>query len=84
MKLIKEYNCGWIIMHTGVGDASNVVEYENVTLDVYNFFNDILNECEKFGINRNQLAFDMGIGFGKSYEDNLELIKNIKEINLNQ
>lgn len=81
-ELIKEYNCGWIIMHTGDGDASTVVEYENVTLDVFNFFNDMLNECEKFGINRNQLAFDMGIGFGKSYEDNLELIKNIKNIKI--
>ena len=28
-----------------------------------------------------EIAFDMGVGFGKSYEDNLELIKNIKDIN---
>lgn len=80
--LIKEHNCGWIIMHTGGGDASTVVEYENVTQDVYNFFNDMLNQCEKFGVDRNQIAFDMGIGFGKSYEDNLELIKNIKDIKI--
>lgn len=81
-ELVKEYNCGWIIMHTGGGDASTVVEYENVTQDVYNFFNDMLKQCELFGIKKNQVCFDMGIGFGKSYKDNLELIKNIKDIKI--
>ena len=59
-----------------------VVEYENVTQDVYNFFNDMLKQCELFGIKKNQVCFDMGIGFGKSYEDNLDLIKNIKNIKI--
>jgi dihydropteroate synthase len=81
-ELVKEYRCGWIIMHTGGGDASTVVEYENVTQDVYNFFNDMLKQCELFGIKKNQVCFDMGIGFGKSYKDNLELIKNIKDIKI--
>ncbi len=82
-KLVKEYNCGWIIMHTGGGDASTVVDYpDGVTKDVSEFFNEMLNSCEAYGINKNQLAFDMGIGFGKSYEDNLELIKNIKDIKI--
>ena len=81
-ELVKKYNCGWIIMHTGGGDASTVVNYENVTQDVYKFFNDMLYRCEEFGINKNQLAFDMGIGFGKSHKDNLELIKNIKDIKI--
>ncbi len=82
-KLVKDYNCGWIIMHTGGGDSSTVVKYSNgVTENVLNFFNDMLHKCEEFGIKRNQLAFDMGIGFGKSYEDNLELIKNVKEIKI--
>ncbi len=83
-KLVKDYNCGWIIMHTGGGDSSTVVKYPSgVTENVFSFFNDMLYKCEEFGIKRNQLAFDMGIGFGKSYEDNLELIKNIKEIKIN-
>ncbi len=82
-KLVKDYNCGWIIMHTGGGDSSSIVNYSNgVTQDVLNFFNDMLYRCEEFGINKNQIAFDAGIGFGKSYEDNLELIKNIKDIKI--
>ena len=82
-RLIKEYNSGWIIMHTGGGDSSAIVDYSNgVTLDVLNFFNEMLHLCEEFRINKNQIAFDMGIGFGKSYRDNLELIKNIKDIKI--
>ncbi len=82
-RLIKEYNSGWIIMHTGGGDSSAIVDYSNgVTLDVLNFFNEMLHLCEEFRISKNQIAFDMGIGFGKSYRDNLELIKNIKDIKI--
>ncbi len=81
--LVKEYNCGWIIMHTGGGDSSTVVDYPNgVTKDVLDFFNEMMYQCESYGINKNQIAFDMGIGFGKSYSDNLELIKNIKDIKI--
>jgi dihydropteroate synthase len=82
-KLVKDYNCGWVIMHTGGGDSSTIVNYaDGVTQDVLNFFNDMLYRCEMFEINKNQIAFDMGIGFGKSYEDNLELIKNIKDLKM--
>ena len=82
-ELVKKYNCGWIIMHNGGGDSSTVIDYKNgVTNDVIDFFRLMLEKCEDFGINKNQLAFDMGIGFGKSHEDNLELIKNIDKIKI--
>ena len=82
-QLIKDFNCGWVIMHTGGSDSSTVADYsDGVTKDVLKFFNKMLSLCEEYGINRNQLAFDMGIGFGKSYRDNLELIKNIKDIKI--
>ncbi|MBQ8765280.1 MAG: dihydropteroate synthase [Clostridia bacterium] len=82
-ELVKKHNCGWIIMHTGGGDSSTVVDYKNgVINDVIDFFEFMLKKCEDFGIKKNQLAFDMGIGFGKSYEDNLELIKNTDKIKI--
>ncbi len=82
-ELVKKYNCGWIIMHTGGGDSSTVVNYEKgVSYAVLEFFIETLKKCEEFGISKNQLCFDMGIGFGKSHNDNLELIKNIKDIKI--
>ncbi len=82
-ELVKKYNCGWIIMHTGGGDSSTVVDYKKgVSYAVLEFFIEALKKCEELGISKNQLCFDMGIGFGKSHEDNLELIKNIKDIKI--
>ncbi len=82
-ELVKTYSCGWIIMHTGGGNSSTVVDYEKgVSYAVLEFFMETLKKCEEFGVSKNQLCFDMGIGFGKSHKDNLELIKNIKDIKI--
>lgn len=83
-QLVKEYNCGWIVTHTGGGDSSTIPEYKNdIITEVSDYFTDILNKCSCFGINKNQLCLDVGIGFGKTYEHNLELIKKLKEVRVN-
>ena len=77
--LVKNYNAGWIVMHTGGGDADRMTDYEeNVVGNVNAFFDYMLEKSENFGIKREQICLDIGIGFGKDYEDNLTLIKNIK------
>ncbi len=82
-RLIKEYGCGWIIMHTGSGDSSTILEYKNdIITEVKDFFIDSINKCEEFGICKNQLCLDVGIGFGKSHEHNLELIKNLSNVKI--
>lgn len=82
-KLVCKYNCGWVIMHTGGGDAQTVPQYKSsVTEDVVSFFYKILHKCEEFGISKNQIMLDMGIGFGKTYEQNIELIKNIDKLKI--
>lgn len=82
-KLVCDYNCGWVIMHTGGGNAQTVPEYKtSVTKDVISFFNDMLTKCEEFGISKNQIMLDMGIGFGKTNEQNIELIKNVNKLKI--
>ncbi len=82
-QLVKKYNCGWIVMHTGGGDSSTEIEYKNeITVEVKKFFLTMLGQCEEYGISKNQIALDMGIGFGKSNEQNLELIQNINKIKI--
>ncbi len=77
-RIIKEYNAGWIITHTGGADSSTALDYNGKTVECVNsFFDEITEKCVSFGINKNQIMLDMGIGFGKGYEDNLELIRNI-------
>ena len=46
-------------------------------LDVYDYLENRINYMFKHGINRENIIIDPGIGFGKDYEQNLDLIKNL-------
>ena len=80
-ELVKKYDCGWIIMHTGGGNANTVPEYKtSVTDDVVSFFDDVLEKCDMHNISHKSIMLDIGIGFGKTYEQNIEVIKSIAKI----
>ena len=80
-ELVLKYDCGWIITHTGNGDAKTVPEYKtSVTEDVIAFFDKTLERCTQLQIPHNRIMLDVGIGFGKNYEQNIEVIKNISRI----
>ena len=75
--LAKEYNANWIFMHTGNKTSSEVAVYENgVVENVLGFFKSMKEQALNFGIDENKLCFDYGIGFGKTREDDLTLLKN--------
>ena len=79
--LVNKYDCGWIVMHTGGGSAKIVPEYKiSVTDDVISFFDDVLEKCDNHNISHKNIMLDIGIGFGKTYEQNIEVIKNIAKI----
>ena len=63
-KIIKESGAGWVIMHNGAGSAE----------DIKKFFEASLAECKRLNIDKSQICLDMGIGFGKNYKENLELL----------
>ena len=51
--------------------------YKNVLLDIYDYFEDKLNQIRKQGIKHNNIILDPGIGFGKNLKHNITLINNI-------
>ncbi|MBL8562723.1 MAG: dihydropteroate synthase [Gemmobacter sp.] len=51
--------------------------YEDVLLDVYDFLAEKLAEAEAAGIPRERIMVDPGIGFGKTLEHNLTLIRGL-------
>ncbi len=80
-ELVKESGCGWVFMHTGNKSSSEIKDYKNgVTNDVIEFFESMWASARKYGIEKSQLAFDCGIGFGKTREDDLELLSNCCEL----
>jgi dihydropteroate synthase len=75
--LVKEYKANWIFMHTGNKTSSEAAVYENgVVENVLGFFKSMKEQALNFGIDENKLCFDYGIGFGKTREDDLTLLKN--------
>lgn len=78
--LAKEYNSKLCIMHMqGTPQTmQNNPYYEDVTDEVSTFFTKQIEKSLSLGLNKSQLILDVGIGFGKRIQDNLELIKNLK------
>ena len=51
--------------------------YDDVMVEVSEFFEERIATCEKLGLSRENIILDVGIGFGKTLEHNLTLIKNL-------
>lgn len=76
-QVIKQYGAGWIIMHNPGGADAEPIYDGGVEQAVSEFFDRAGEVARDCGILPESLCFDPGIGFSKSYEDNLRLIKNI-------
>lgn len=79
-EIVKSHNAGWVIMQDGGGDADTVAQSENIVKDVDRFFKTALKRCLELGVKKEQLCFDVGIGFGKTYEQNLTLLREMKSV----
>ncbi|HIC43437.1 MAG TPA: dihydropteroate synthase [Sulfurimonas sp.] len=76
-KLVGEYKAKAIIMHMQ-GNPQSMQDnpmYDNLLQEVECFFKERIQKAQSFNIK--DLALDMGIGFGKTLEHNLELIQNL-------
>ena len=54
-------------------------KYDDVVSEVLQFLLERAKRAEQFGIDKEKIFIDPGIGFGKTVEHNLELLKNIDE-----
>jgi dihydropteroate synthase len=78
-ELTAKYNATCILMHIK-GTPKNMQvnpEYENVIEEVYNYLSESVSIAKNAGIK--QIITDVGIGFGKNLQNNLDLIKNLSE-----
>lgn len=73
-----KYNAQVVIMHMQ-NDPTNMQKsptYEDVILDIDNFFKERIEKAKNYGIE--DIVLDIGIGFGKTLEHNLLLLKNLE------
>ena len=50
-------------------------------LDICAFFNERIVFCQENAINKNKIILDPGFGFGKTLEQNIKILNNLKMFN---
>ncbi len=80
IKLAIKYGAKLCIMHMQ-GTPQTMQDnpyYDDIMVEVSDFFEDRIDKCESLGMRRDDIILDVGIGFGKTLEHNLTLIRNMK------
>ncbi len=77
-KLTAKYDATAIIMHMqGTPQTmQNSPNYQDIVTDIYSFLENSISRVESFGVK--DIVVDVGIGFGKTLEHNIDLIKNLE------
>ena len=80
VNLAVEYGAKYCIMHMK-GTPQNMQKdprYDDVVAEVDIFFEERISFCEERGLKRSDIILDVGIGFGKTLEHNISLLKHHK------
>ena len=77
-KLCAEFGATAVIMHMQGSPQTmqDNPQYENILSEVYEFFDARVSHAQSLGVK--DFILDVGIGFGKTLEHNLSLIKNLE------
>jgi dihydropteroate synthase len=80
--VVREFDAGFILMHMQ-GTPETMQDnptYDNVLEEVHDFLKARVQACTDAGISADRLAIDPGIGFGKTLEHNLILMRDLGEL----
>ncbi|MBJ6751417.1 dihydropteroate synthase [Geomonas anaerohicana] len=80
-KVVAEADAGVVVMHTrGMPDTMQKdTGYDDLIADVKEYLAGSIALARKAGLPEERIAIDPGLGFGKSVQGNLELIKRLEE-----
>lgn len=79
--VVAEHNASIILMHT-LGKPKTMqknIYYDDVIEDIHQYLENSIETAMNAGISEENIVIDPGIGFGKTIEHNLEIIKRLKE-----
>ena len=73
-RVVGEYQVPVIVMHNQVG-----TNYRHLMGDMFDFLRQSIEWAESYGLSGDQIILDPGIGFGKTIEQNLEVMARLAE-----
>lgn len=79
--VVKKNRVPIVLMHIK-GKPSNMQDnplYDDVVEEILSYFYERIKFAKNNGINENQIIIDPGIGFGKTLQHNLEILRRISE-----
>ena len=80
--IVARAGCGVILMHMQGTPRTmqKAPRYADVLSSLGEFFIERLETCERAGIERGKIWLDPGIGFGKTFEHNLDIIRKLRTL----
>jgi dihydropteroate synthase len=80
--VVREFGAGVILMHMQGTPATmqQAPRYDDVIAEIGRFFEERLQHLSGKGIAAEQAVLDPGIGFGKTRDDNLEIVARLEEL----
>jgi dihydropteroate synthase len=82
IEVVRQSGAGFVLMHMR-GTPETMQQdptYDDVTRTVRDFLQARLQACLEAGVRAERLAIDPGIGFGKTYDHNLTLLRELVEL----
>lgn len=79
-RVVAEAGAGYVCMHMQGAPQTmqRAPAYADVVREVANFFRDRIERLSAAGVDRTQVVLDVGIGFGKTLEHNLQLLAGLR------
>ncbi|WP_462323903.1 dihydropteroate synthase [Desulfoplanes sp.] len=80
MDVVVQSKPGYVLMHTPERpqNMQKNPRYKDVVAEIMAFFGDKMGELVSAGLPENRIVLDPGIGFGKSLEHNLTILRHIE------
>lgn len=76
-EVVAAYQAPVILMHNG-----NDTKYRDIMIEVTGFLRQSINQAIQAGVLKDAIIIDPGIGFAKTYEQNLEVLRRLKELTI--
>ncbi|WP_339366634.1 dihydropteroate synthase [Desulfonatronovibrio hydrogenovorans] len=79
--ILAQHQPGYVLMHSlwPPETMQDAPSYGDVVSDICSFFEERLNVLIGKGLSQDRIVLDPGIGFGKTLEHNLEILRRIQE-----
>jgi dihydropteroate synthase len=80
LDLARETSAGLVVMHM-IGEPKNMqqqIHYDSFPGDIFDFFRERIRTLHDAGISPERIVIDPGIGFGKTFDQNLALVNRLE------